>query len=186
MEEGERSTQYFARLISAKRARKSMTGVLLEDGETVATETTAMVARARQFYSQLYDAGEIEVEAARALMAGVEARVEPKAEAQVGWVITEEDILETISKGMNHSSPGRDELPWEFYKTFAKIIAPILAKLLTLVIHGEEILPESSRIVHISLIYKNKSREEDLHNWQPISLLNCDRKILMRILSGRV
>ena len=31
VEEGERSTQYFARLISAKRACKSMTGVLLED-----------------------------------------------------------------------------------------------------------------------------------------------------------
>ena len=47
VEEGERSTQYFARLIRAKRACKSMTGVLLEDGETIATEATAMVARAR-------------------------------------------------------------------------------------------------------------------------------------------
>ena len=162
VEEGERSTQYFARLISAKRARKSMTGVLLEDGETIATEATAMVARARQFYSQLYNAGEMEAEAAETLLAGVEARVDPEIQAQVSWVITEEEVLETISKGKANSAPGGDGLPWEFYKTFATIIAPMLARLLTLTIQGEELLPASSRIAHISLIYKNKGREEDL------------------------
>ena len=165
VEEGERSTQYFARLISAKRTRKSMTGVLLENGETVATETSAMVARARQFYTHLYRAGEMDTEAAETLLDGVDARVEMEAQAQVGWVITEEEVLGTISKGKSNSAPGGDGLPWEFYKTFAQLVAPMLAKLLTLVIHGEGMMPDSSRIAHISILYKNKGREEDLKNW---------------------
>ena len=46
-------------------------------------------------------------------------------------------------------------------------------------------MPESMRQAVITCIYK-KGKMEDINNWQPISLLNYDYKILRKILATRL
>ena len=51
---------------------------------------------------------------------------------------------------------------------------------------SEGILPLSLRQCYITLICKDKTKADLLTNWRPISLLNCDYKILSKVLSLRL
>ena len=50
----------------------------------------------------------------------------------------------------------------------------------------EGTLPLSLRQCYITLICKDKNKADLLTNWRPISLLNCDYKILSKVLSLRL
>ena len=87
-----------------------------------------------------------------------------------------------IRHSSSHSSPGRDGLPFSFYKTFAEVLAEPLAELCNQVWNKGKIQSSALSCV-ISLIFKQKGEETDLKNWRPISLLNCDLKLLTKMLA---
>ena len=90
-------------------------------------------------------------------------------------------ILESLSSG---KSPGPDRLPNTFYRTFAAAIAPILVEVFN-TSREKGSLPDSCLQGLISVLYKKKDRD-DPRNYRPITLLNCDYKILTRLLATRM
>ncbi len=60
-----------------------------------------------------------------------------------------------------------------------------LHRLLTAIEKSKQ-LPRTCRGAIISLLYKNKGSREELGNWRPISLLNCDYKILAKVWATRL
>ena len=81
-------------------------------------------------------------------------------------------------------SPGPDQLPNKFYVTFSGILAPILTKVFNTAREAGRLPPEMLEGT-IPVLDKKKSRD-DPRNYRPITLLNSDYKILMRILTARM
>eukprot|EP00965_Chrysotila_dentata_P143793 4751207-Pleurochrysis_carterae.AAC.1 len=99
-----------------------------------------------------------------------------------GEPIKIEEINKTMSNLPDFKSPGPDRITNEFYKTFAKLLAPLYCDYYNYSkIHG---LSKGFADGIISVLYKKGARE-DIRNYRPITLLNTDYKILTRILAKR-
>ena len=107
----------------------------------------------------------------------------PTAQACGGAIDCETDTLPTIETIPSGKSPGPDRIPNKFYKTFSAVIGPILTKVFNEA-HQQNTLPPSMLEGIITVLYKKRNRN-DPRNYRPITLLNCDYKILMRILTRR-
>lgn len=64
------------------------------------------------------------------------------------------------------------------------MLVPILLDLFSQIEKNQPV-PESMALGVITLVYKQKGSKELLGNYRPISLLNTDYKIIMKILAGR-
>ena len=98
--------------------------------------------------------------------------------------ITKEEIEEVINALPSGKSPGPDRLPTRFYKTFSLQLVNILPKVFN-ESRDTGRLPDSCREGLISVLHKKGTRE-DPRMYRPITLLNCDYKILTRVLTQRM
>ena len=80
-------------------------------------------------------------------------------------------------------SPGTDGLPAEFYKVFWKDVSAFLISSLNRS-HQKGNLAITQRRGIISLIPKKDKALNELKNWRPITLLNCDYKIASKAIAS--
>jgi exonuclease III len=99
--------------------------------------------------------------------------------------ISAEEVEEAISKLRNNSSPGLDGFVPGFYKRFKDHLAPYLAKLYNKILAGQP-EPADFKTAIIRFIAKKDSDLKTPKGWRPISLLNCDFKILTQVLAARL
>ncbi len=96
-----------------------------------------------------------------------------------------EEIKESIASMKSGKAPGPDGFPTEFYKVFSNLLSPIL-----LLVFSESLqngcLPASLYQATISLLLKKDKNPLECGSYRLISLLNCDYKILAKLLSVRV
>ena len=83
-----------------------------------------------------------------------------------------------------HKSPGPDGIPAEFYREFSNMIANELLRVYN-EMYEEGALQGSFREGEIAFLYK-KGDARDMRNYRPITLLNCDYKILTKMLAARL
>ena len=111
-------------------------------------------------------------------------RVQPPTAARCDEPIHLDEITSVCNTLPLNKSPGPDRLPNKFYKTMSSIVAPILLE-----VYNESreqgSFGEGFSAGIISVLYKKKDRN-DPRNYRPITLLNSDYKILMRILTRRM
>ncbi len=98
--------------------------------------------------------------------------------------ISPKEVESTIKRLRPGKSPGCDGLTVDFYKHFLEELVPILADLFNAVFENKS-LSSSQKMAIIVLIFK-KGNEMLVGNYHPISLTNCDYKILAYILVGRL
>jgi len=99
--------------------------------------------------------------------------------------LTEEECYEAINDLPNGKSPGTDGIPVEFYKCFwTEIKNYLMDSLEYSYLHGELSIEQKRGL--ITLIPKGDKDSTHLGNWRPITLLNCDYKILTKTLANRL
>ena len=98
--------------------------------------------------------------------------------------MTLQELKEVIFKSKTEKIPGSDGLNIEFYQRFFNEIKYLLLKVCNEV--SENGLNTTARQGIITLIEKTGKNSEYLANWHPLSLLNCDGKIYMKMLSLRL
>jgi len=99
--------------------------------------------------------------------------------------LSEKECLEALKTMEPGKSPGTDGLPAEFYKVFWKDVASFLIRCFNKR-HQKGKLALTQRRGIISLIPKKDKPIQELKNWRPITLLNCDYKIASKAIASRV
>ena len=94
------------------------------------------------------------------------------------------EINEAIGGLGRNKSPGIDGLIGEFYVEFREELVPVLDRLFRWIEEKGE-MPLSMSIGLVTMIYKKGSRDR-LQNYRPLSMLNSDYKVLVRVLANRV
>jgi hypothetical protein len=80
------------------------------------------------------------------------------------------------------SSPGPDGIPYVVYKKYWKIVGPIIFNSWNFSIETG-VLPASHLESVIVLLPKEGKNAKEIKNWRPITLSNCDLKIITKALS---
>jgi len=94
-------------------------------------------------------------------------------------------VKKAITASSNNKTPGPDGIPSEFYAHYIDILAPKFVEMFNNILIQGELPPESWKSSKCVLIPKKTSDLDQLANWRPITLENCDLKVFSRILSNR-
>jgi len=99
-----------------------------------------------------------------------------------------DDFRMVLARARLGKAPGIDGLPYEFYRTFADLLVPVLVETFNSAFQdtlGAAPL-ETLLLGIICLLLKPGQDNAELTGYRPITLLNCDIKLVMMIISNRL
>lgn len=99
--------------------------------------------------------------------------------------ITINEIYETLKMCTKKKSPGPDGLNYEFYLKNFEVVKQDLLEMFNKYLSGNDCPPKEFSSGIVTLIHKQGSKNE-LDQYRPISLLNCDYKLFSKILAIRI
>ena len=179
----EKPTRFFLQKEKKSATDKYIKILTKDDGEPISTNT-AIIEECSKFYENLYSTKIIDPSLNDYFLHDIPKLSEESSDLCEGE-ITLEECTRALKQMQNNKSPGPDGLPAEFYIFAFPLIGKEFVKLLNRV-WLEGTLPLTQRQCLITLICKDKNNADRLSNWRPISLLNCDYKILSKTLSSRL
>ena len=99
-----------------------------------------------------------------------------------------EELDLALQMAARGSSPGHDGLPYEFYRAFRHVMLPVLLKVFNAAFLASDTDQPLARLLRgvICLILKPGQPPEELTSYRPITLLNCDAKLVMLVMSNRL
>jgi hypothetical protein len=112
-------------------------------------------------------------------------RLDPTQTASLVKPITQEEVVDAITHSPNGKAPGPDGIPSEFYKHFSNALVMPMTRMFNDILLTGKCAPISWSQSKCILIPKKKQGLDNLANWRPITLENCDLKIFSRILANR-
>lgn len=112
-------------------------------------------------------------------------RLSPEQIEDLSKDITNFEILSAIKNFPLKKAPGMDGFPIEFYTTFGAKIDSFFTEVVKSVQKNKN-LPETMYQATISVIPKPGKTCESPSDYRPISLINCDKKIITKILNNRL
>lgn len=98
---------------------------------------------------------------------------------------TLEEIKAAIRSFPNGKACGPDGFGIEFYKAHIDTVAPLLLHMVSCSLSNGT-FPKTLYDAHICLILKKDRDSLDVTSYCPLSLLNCDQKIIAKVLSNRL
>ena len=177
----------------AKCRENSKTSVLTtikanDDDGTLLSEPNKIVNAIHQFYTNLWsNKSHISEESQDQYLDNIEVN-QPELEDDDG-TINPLIVMKELDDGLKSQykvgkSPGTDGFTYEFYLKHWSIVKDDMLKVLNKS-YEQGTLPQSMYESNVKLIPK-KGDLTDIKNWRPVSLLNCDYKILSRILYEKI
>ena len=136
------------------------------------------------YYGELYKHKKVRKATLAKLIENLTLKLTPEDEALLEGEILEEEMLEAILRSPNGKSPGSDTLPYEAYKAAPEKAARALVGIANMVT-TEGIQPNSWRDLIVSVLPK-EADSYTTHKFRPISLLNTDYKLVMRVWANRL
>ena len=187
VEDGERSTSYFLGLEKKRQSNNCITSLKDVNGLSQSADKDILTV-ASSFYSDLYTSCQTSDHSINEYLDSINKEkvnklTEAEAELCEGLVSLHE-CTEALGNMKLNKSPGLDGLSTEFYKKFWFLLGPLLVEVFNESFNNGK-LPESQRQCVMTLLFKKEDREE-ISNYRPISLTNCDYKILAFVLSARL
>ena len=131
------------------------------------------------YYGELYCDKHVDMPTLDRMIGNLTLKLDEKDVATLGAPINMNEVQEVLKKVPKGKTPGPDLLPYEIYRALLGLAATAIAKKAYLVTEMES-QPESWLDISVAVLPK----EEDLystHKFRPISLLNNDYKIVMKV-----
>ena len=183
---GERSNKYFLGLLKLRQCQKYIGEITCEGIKFVGQK--AVELGIMNFYSGLYSKVPSNFRWDNFENEDDFYKYCPKLTDEQREYVDRPLSLEEISnalKSCKDSSPGPDGIPYSVYRALWDIAAPILMESWTYSL-DKGLLPQSHLDSIITLLPKEGKDTRDIKNWRPITLANCDAKIITKALANRV
>jgi len=194
MEQGEKCTKFFMNLNGRGHVRKNMTKLVKPDSSVV-IDPEEILRQQTKFYADLYTFKDPPMSLDSDVFLPFFPQPPPvslfdsQRDSCEGF-ITEVELKKAIESFSVGKSPGLDGLPIEFYRVFFQSLKqPLLASFN----HSFQVgcLSDTQKTGLITLLLKQDSTGKDkepshIKNWRPVTLLNCDNRILSKCLALRM
>ncbi|CAG8622382.1 15041_t:CDS:1, partial [Gigaspora rosea] len=138
----------------------------------------------RDQFEVLYQDEPVEINAIEALTSDLPSVSLQQNEALIKEISLQE-VINTIDKLPNYKAPSSNRITYEFYKAYHEEVSPILREVFNKAL-GLGIIPDLWRKSVITLLSKKNETLKNIGNWRPISLVNADAKIFMKIIADRL
>ena len=185
-EHGEKAGKLLAHQIRQSAAASTIPEIQTELGEKT-TNPKAINDEFKQFYMTLY--GSEPPDDPSAVIKFLEGltipTITPEDSLQIDGGITAGEVMQAIKSMQSGKAGGPDGFSIEIYKEFAVKLAPILSQLYQDIFEQRR-LPQTMTQAIISVLLKKDKDPLLCGSYRPISLLNCDYKILTKILATRL
>jgi len=182
-EYGEKPNKFFLNLLDFRSKQKIIDQI--KDGQEKYVGHDEVMGGIRKFYQDLY----------------AEQKPDTKNKVDINFFdscpklsdndkdnMDKEITLEEMYKALKtckDSAPGPDGIPYSVYKTFWPQIGSIIKESWDYSIKMG-IIPNSHKESIITILPKEGKDLSDIKNWRPITLTNCDAKIITKALAIRV
>ena len=136
------------------------------------------------YYGQLYCDKPVNMPTLDRMISNLTLKLDEEDVAALGAPINTNKVQEVLKKVPRAKTPGPDLLPYKIYRVLPGPAAIAIAKIANLVTDMES-QPDSWMDISMAVLPK----EEDsysTHKFRPISLLNNDYKIVMRVWANRM
>ena len=181
--EGEKSTKYFMRLLNRSNPDK-FTKIVKDSGEAV-TNNLDIESEITNYYSKLYETFDTEIiqQNDEEFFNHIES-VPGASEEDICGDITSEDLRRTLHS-CSDSAPGPDGIPYSILGLLWPTYGPLLAKAWQHSLATQTLAP-SHKLSYLKLIPKAGKNLDKLTNWRPITLSNCDHKLITKTYAARM
>ena len=183
-QEGEKGTKYFLNMQKSKGNKTNLTSLNINN--KLSTEPCEIDKAVEDFYRNLYMKGNdnclTQSELPKFLENMQSLNEEEKISINKG--ITLEELFNTLNT-CSDSSPGPDGIPYSIVKLTWKYFGPLLVGSWNYAIESGELAPSHNES-YLKLLPKEGKDLTLLKNWRPITLSNCDLKIITKTLANRL
>ena len=186
LENSEKPTRYFLKR-EAVRTHDKIIKELFDNEENCCYDDIPNITRiCRNFYSHLFTSEEwhcCDDNVRDDFLSDLPQLSQSDSDKCEGYLDFEE-CLEAIKGMSNCKTPGKDGLPKEFYQKFFYLFGPDFVAMINMCYDLDKLTP-SQREAILSLLVKDPKMRIHLSYYRPISLLNCDYKIVAKCLANR-
>ena len=180
-EEGERNTKYFYSLEKAKYNAKTCFKIFNSQGSEI-TQPQEILQEQKKFYEELYRKDEnVNFNMENTFEIFVPQDIKSQQEKQ----LNQEDLASALKSMKNNRTPGEDGLPADFYKVFWNYIKQPFYNMV-IECYQEQMLHQTARQGILNLIPKANKDTRYIKNLRPITLLNCDYKIIEKAIANKM
>ena len=189
--EEDRCTKYHFQLNKAKATATQIGALKCQNTGTIYTTQTKIEETMNACWSQVFKERITNEDSIKKIISYIDKTLTNEQSDTLGSPITIEEVKKAIESAKLNKSPGIDGLPSDFYYLFRNDQKGLIVQFMHKVFiqsHQNGILPKSMRRIQIRMLFKKTTDIEKLDpgNYRPISLLNCDYKILSSVLSKRL
>ena len=181
-QEGERGTKYFLNILRSRTKQNEMTELTTSNGLT--KDRGEIKTLVQNFYRSLYERGDPQHSGDASEFLSNMSTLDSESIGKIIEPITQDELLNTL-KTCQDSAPGPDGLPYSLIKLIWPIYGPILLKAWHYSLKIGH-LPISHTSSYLRLIPKDGKDISQLKNWRPITLSNCDIKVITKTLANRL
>ncbi len=179
--EGEGSNKYFLNMLK-RRGQANEMSELTVDGHTIDTENGIRQA-VTNFYSQLYNRNLRDLVEDDSFFQHMFS-VDPADKYGIDAPIHVGELWEAL-KPTKATTPGPDGISNTYLKKLWDILGPLIAAAWSDTMARGELMP-SHKTSLLRLIPKAGKDAKQLKNWRPITLSNCDHKLITRLYNKRL
>ena len=182
-EDKEPNIEHYAHL-EKSRSKANIISILTDPQGHECTHHNDILTCTHEFYTQLYTSTVTDSNKQNQLLNKVDVHLTQTQQTTLDAPLSLPEITKAVFQLPKEKTPGRDGIPIEFYQHFWQHIQ---YHYLHYVNEAYHIGFKNTRNMGITkLIYKKKGDPKQLSNYRPISLLNCDQKILTKTLANRL
>ena len=180
-QEGEKGSEYFLNIVKSKSNKNEMVELKTENGTTMDGEQ--IKGMVQSFYKNLYERGDTSPTAYDDFLINMD-QISADNKYKILTPLNMQELLATLGS-CSDSAPGPDGIPYSLIRFIRPIYGPIL---MNSWVHSisSGVLPPSHRSSYLRLIPKEGKDLTQLKNWRPITLSNCDIKIITKTISRRM
>ena len=178
---GEKSNKFFLNLNKRRQKQKIITSIT--NGDSVYEGQREVAGGIRQFYQDLYRSRNLNTNEDKKFYERC-----PKLSDENRIKMDKKLELSDLERALftcKDSAPGPDGIPYEVYKKFWSITGQTILNAWHYSVE-KGILPPSHEESVITLLPKEGKDISDIKNWRPITLSNCDSKIITKALANKM